>query len=203
MKKLLICLAATAAVWSAQAQSGDFTGFSAGGNLAMNAGGVASSTSDGFKNDIGSQQSIGIGAFANYGLSLGRGSVLALGLDYSLSDVKVQEFQDGTNNQTLKIQNIWSLSIAPGMMISDKTLAYFKLGFENGKTAISGSVAKESSKNINGNSWGFGMKSFFNKDTYLQIEAKQTNFGSMQFDGVASDLKFRATTGSVGVGFMF
>jgi hypothetical protein len=30
MKKLLICLAATAAVCSAQAQSGDFTGFSAG-----------------------------------------------------------------------------------------------------------------------------------------------------------------------------
>ena len=39
MKKLLICLAATAAVCSAQAQSGDFTGFSAGGNLAMNAAG--------------------------------------------------------------------------------------------------------------------------------------------------------------------
>ena len=200
MKKLLTCLAATAAVCSAQAQSGDFTGFSAGGNLAMNAGGVASSTSDGFKNDTGSQ-SIGIGAFANYGLSLGRGSVLALGLDYSLSDVKVQEFQDGTNNQTLKIQNIWSLSLAPGMMVSDKTLAYFKLGFENGKAAISGD--KELSKNINGNSWGFGMKSFFNKDTYLQIEAKQTNFGSMQFDGLATDFKFRATSGSVGVGFMF
>jgi hypothetical protein len=30
MKKLMICLAATAAVCSAQAQSGDFTGFSAG-----------------------------------------------------------------------------------------------------------------------------------------------------------------------------
>ena len=30
MKKLMICLAATAAVCSAQAQSGDLTGFSAG-----------------------------------------------------------------------------------------------------------------------------------------------------------------------------
>ena len=58
MKKLLICLAATAAVCSAQAQSGDFTGFSAGGNLAMNAGNYSQTVGTATLDGVG-QQSLG------------------------------------------------------------------------------------------------------------------------------------------------
>ena len=53
MKKLLICLAATAAVCSAQAQSGGFTGFSAGGNVAMNAGGSSITSAGGTDDGVG------------------------------------------------------------------------------------------------------------------------------------------------------
>ena len=200
MKKLMICLAATAAVCSAQAQSGDFTGFSAGGNLAMNAASYSQTVGTTTLDGIG-QQSFGLGGFAAYGLSIGSASILTLGFDYSFSDIKAGELKSATTSGSDKLQNLWSVSIAPGMMLTDKTLAYFKLGFENGK-AVSSSTT-EVSKNITGSSWGVGMKTLFNKSTYLQVEVKQVNFGAARFDGTTTDFTARGTSGSVGLGFMF
>jgi opacity protein-like surface antigen len=198
MKKLLICLAATAAVCSAQAQSsGDFTGFSAGGNLAMNAAGY-SLTSAGATNDGTGKQSLGIGGFAGYGLSIGSSTIITLGFDYSFSDLKAFEDSSGTSS---KLQNLSSLSIAPGTLLTDKTLAYFKLGFENGKLASTDSTTNTT--NIAGTSWGLGTKTMFSKNTFLQIEVKQTNFRATRYENSSLDISARSTTGSVGVGFMF
>ena len=200
MKKLLICLAATAAVCSAQAQSGDFTGFSAGGNLAMNAAGYSLTNTDGTDDGFG-KQSLGIGGFAGYGLSIGSSNIITFGFDYSFSDVKAFEDSSGTSS-TSKLQNLSSLSIAPGTLLTDKTLAYFKLGFENGKAAstIDGTT---NSTNIAGTSWGLGTKTMFSKNTFLQIEVKQTNFRATRFENSVNEFSARSTTGSVGVGFMF
>jgi len=201
MKKLLIYLAATAAVCSAQAQSsGDFTGFSAGANMAMNAANISAPINTVTFDALG-QQSIGVGGFAAYGLSIGSASVLSLGFDYSFSDIKAGEIKVANSSASLKIQNAWSFSIAPGAMLTDKTLAYFKLGFENGKAV--GSSTTEVSKNITGSSWGVGMKTLFNKNNFLQVEVKQTTFGAARFDGDIADFTARGTTGSVGLGFMF
>ena len=201
MKKLMICLAATAAVCSAQAQSsGDFTGFSAGVNMAMNAANISIPTDTVTVDGLG-QQSIGVGGFAAYGLSIGSASVLTLGFDYSFSDIKAGEIKTTTTSGSAKIQNAWSVSVAPGTMLTDKTLAYFKLGFENGKAV--GADTAEVSKNITGNSWGVGMKTLFNKNTFLQVEVKQVNFGAARFDGSTTDFTAHGTSGSVGVGFMF
>ena len=200
MKKLLICLAATAAVCSAQAQSGDFTGFSAGANMAMNSANLTTPFGTLTEATFG-QQSLGVGGFAAYGLSIGSSSVLTLGFDYSFSDIKAGELKSATTSGSAKLQNAWSVSIAPGTMLTDKTLAYFKLGFENGK-AVSATTT-ETSKNITGSSWGVGMKTLFNKNTFLQIEVKQTNFGAARLDGDSTDFTIRSTSGSVGVGFMF
>ena len=199
MKKLLICLAATAAVCSAQAQSGDFTGFSAGGNLAMNAGGASetngTSTIDGF-----GQQSLGVGGFVGYGLSMGSASIITFGFDYSFSDIKT--FENTASSISSKLQNLSSVSIAPGIMLTDKTLAYFKLGFENGKAA-STTDGTTNTTNISGTSWGLGTKTLFSKNTFLQVEIKQTNFRATRFENSITDITARGTTGSVGVGFMF
>jgi opacity protein-like surface antigen len=200
MKKLLICLAATAAVCSAQAQSGDFTGFSAGANMAMNAGSYSQAVGTATIDGLG-QQSLGVGGFAAYGLSIGSASVLTLGFDYSFSDIKAGEIKSTTSSASAKIQNLWSVSVAPGAMLTDKTLAYFKLGFENGKAV--GSSTTEVSKNVTGSSWGVGMKTLFNKNTFLQVEVKQVTFGSARFDGDTVDFTARGTSGSVGLGFMF
>ncbi len=200
MKKLLICLAATAAVCSAQAQSGDFTGFSAGANMAMNASNISLTSGATTVDGLG-QQSLGVGGFAAYGLSMGSASILTLGFDYSFSDIKAGEIKTTTTSGSAKIQNAWSVSVAPGTMLTDKTLAYFKLGFENGKAV--GADTAEVSKNITGNSWGVGMKTLFNKNTFLQVEVKQVNFGAARFDGSTTDFTARGTSGSVGLGFMF
>jgi opacity protein-like surface antigen len=198
MKKLLICLAATAAVCSAQAQSGDFTGFSAGGNLAMNAAGYSTTDTTGTNDGFG-KQSLGIGGFVGYGLSIGSSSIITLGFDYSFSDVKTFEGSSGTSS---KLQNLSSLSIAPGTLLTDKTLAYFKLGFENGKAA-STIDSTTNSTNIAGTSWGLGTKTMFSKNTFLQIEVKQTNFRATRFENSVNEFSARSTIGSVGVGFMF
>jgi opacity protein-like surface antigen len=166
--------------------------------MAMNAGNysqpIGTLTIDGL-----GQQSLGVGGFAAYGLSMGSASVLTLGFDYSFSDIKAGEIKT-TTTSAFKFQNLWSVSIAPGTMLNDKTLAYFKLGFESGKAVGS---STEVSKNITGSSWGVGMKTLFNKNTFLQVEVKQLNFGSARFDGDAVDFTARGTSGSVGVGFMF
>ena len=198
MKKLLICLAATAAVCSAQAQSGDFTGFSAGGNLAMNAAGYSTTDTTGTDDGFG-KQSLGIGGFVGYGLSIGSSSIITLGFDYSFSDVKTFEGSLGTST---KLQNLSSLSIAPGTLLTDKTLAYFKLGFENGKLASTTSSTTNTT-NIAGTSWGLGTKTMFSKNTFLQIEVKQTNFRATRFENSVNEFSARSTIGSVGVGFMF
>jgi len=198
MKKLLICLAATAAVCSAQAQSGDFTGFSAGGNLAMNAAGYSLTNTDGTDDGVG-KHSLGIGGFAGYGLSIGSSTIITFGFDYSFSDVKTFEDSSGASS---KLQNLSSLSIAPGTLLTDKTLAYFKLGFENGKAA-STIDSTTNSTNIAGTSWGLGTKTMFSKNTFLQIEVKQTNFRATRFENSVNEFSARSTTGSVGVGFMF
>ena len=168
--------------------------------MAMNAGSysqaVGTSTIDGL-----GQQSLGVGGFAAYGLPIGSASVLTLGFDYSFLDIKAGEIKTTTSSASAKIQNLWSVSVAPGTKLTDKTLAYFKLGFENGKAV--GSSTTEVSKNITGNSWGVGMKTLFNKNTFLQVEVKQVTFGSARFDGDTVDFTARGTAGSVGVGFMF
>ena len=199
MKKLLICLAATAAVCSAQAQSGDFTGFSAGGNLAMNAAGYSVTNAGGTDDGVG-KQSLGVGGFVGYGLSMGSASIITFGFDYSFSDIKT--FENTASSISSKLQNLSSVSIAPGTMLTDKTLAYFKLGFENGKAAstIDGTT---NTTNIAGTSWGLGTKTLFSKNTFLQVEIKQTNFRATRFENSITEFTARSTTGSVGVGFMF
>lgn len=198
MKKQCIGLLIVAAACAAQAQSNDFAGFSLGANLAMNAGNF--STNDGTTSVDGyGQQSVGVGGFAAYGLSLGSNSVLTLGFDYSFSDMKAGEIK--SSGSTNKLQNLWSLSIAPGTLLNDKTMAYFKLGFENGR-AVSSS-GSELTKNITGSSWGLGLKTLMDKNTYVQVEVKQANFGTARMDGTSTDFTARGTAGSVGVGFSF
>lgn len=198
MKKQCIGLLIVAAACAAQAQSKDFAGFSAGANLAMNAGSFSTNDGTSLRDGYG-QQSVGVGGFAAYGLSLGSNSLLTLGFDYAFSDVKAGEFKN--DGVTYKLQNLWSLSIAPGTLLNDKTMAYFKLGFENGR-AVSSS-GSELTKNITGSSWGLGLKTLMDKNTYVQVEVKQANFGTARMDGTSTDFTARGTAGSVGVGFMF
>jgi hypothetical protein len=168
--------------------------------MAMNAATASETVGTTTLDGIG-QHSIGVGGFAAYGLSIGSASILTLGFDYSFSDIKAGELKSATTSGSAKLQNLWSVSIAPGTMLTDKTLAYFKLGFENGK-AVSSSTT-EVSKNITGSSWGVGTKTLFNKNTFLQVEVKQVNFGAARFDGDTTDFTVRGTSGSVGLGFMF
>jgi len=198
MKKQCIGLLIVAAACAAQAQSNDFAGFSLGAKLAMNAGSLSSNDGTTSVDGYG-QQSVGAGGFAAYGLSLGSNSVLTLGFDYSFSDMKAGD--NKSNGTTNKLQNLWSLSIAPGTLLNDKTMAYFKLGFENGRAVIFN--GSELTKNITGSSWGLGLKTLMDKNTYVQVEVKQTNFGSAQIDGTSTDFTARGTAGSLGVGFSF
>ncbi|NDC62205.1 MAG: hypothetical protein EBZ60_09420 [Betaproteobacteria bacterium] len=164
--------------------------------------------------ELGTDVNIGAGTItANYdpvrdikertiiadGAKVGSNSVLTLGFDYSFSDMKAGEIK--SSGSTNKLQNLWSLSIAPGTLLNDKTMAYFKLGFENGR-AVSSS-GSELTKNITGSSWGLGLKTLMDKNTYVQVEVKQANFGTARMDGTSTDFTARGTAGSVGVGFSF
>ncbi len=141
---------------------------------------------------------------ASQGFEMSKSSVILLGLDYSLSESKSGQISSDSTI-TLKAKNLWTLSVAPGFLISDQTLAFLKVGYEGAQTVgtVTGTGATELTKNITGTSLGFGMRTMVNKTTYLQAEAKQVTYGSAKFETGTTDFTSRATVASIGLGLKF
>ncbi len=201
MKKILLGMLAISACFASYAQTTNFTGTNLGANFAFQASSVTVPLGTSSIDGIG-QQNMGMTISASQGLEMSKTSVLLFGFDYSLSEAKVGEIRS-TGTATLKAKNIWTLSVAPGFLLSDETLAYLKVGYEGAQTVASSTGSTELTKNITGTSLGFGIRTMINKTSYLQFEAKQTSYGAARFDGDTSDFTARATSASIGVGFKF
>ena len=203
MKKTLLGLVAITASFASFAQTSNFTGTNLGANVSF-AAASTSLTLDTTKIDGLGQQNMGLILSASQGFEMSKSSVILLGLDYSLSESKSGQISfDSTI--TLKAKNLWTLSVAPGFLISDQTLAFLKVGYEGAQTVgtVTGTGATELTKNITGTSLGFGMRTMVNKTTYLQAEAKQVTYGSAKFETGTTDFTSRATVASIGLGLKF
>ena len=186
------------ALVSTASMAGNFAGPEAGASVTMNGGSTLADlkNSNDYDGNYG-QQSIGVKLQGGYGFDLGNDTVVLVGLDYNPTDIKA-----GTNDgDSFVIKNSWSLSVAPGMMLNDKSLAYVKLSYEAGKfsTKSSGTSIDES---ISGVGYGVGFRTEINKTTFLQTEIKQVNYKKFTYKN-ALDLTNAATVGSVGLVFKF
>jgi opacity protein-like surface antigen len=202
-KKTLLGLVAITASFASFAQTSNFTGTNLGANVSF-AAASTSLTLDTTKIDGLGQQNMGLILSASQGFEMSKSSVILLGLDYSLSESKSGQISSDSTI-TLKAKNLWTLSVAPGFLISDQTLAFLKVGYEGAQTVgtVTGTGATELTKNITGTSLGFGMRTMVNKTTYLQAEAKQVTYGSAKFETGTTDFTSRATVASIGLGLKF
>jgi opacity protein-like surface antigen len=186
------------ALVSTASMAGNFAGPEAGASVTMN--GASTLIDSKLDNDYDAnrgQQSIGVKLQAGYGFDMGNDTVVLVGVGYNPTDIKA-----GTANKvSLKIQNSWSLSVAPGLKLNDSSLAYVKLSYEAGKFKSNGD-STNINQSIKGFGYGIGLRTEINKTTFLETEIKQVNYNKFSYEKSA-DLTNSSTTGSVGVVFKF
>ena len=189
------------ALVSTASMATNFAGPEAGASVTMNSGSalIDSKVDDDYDGNSG-QQSIGIKLHAGYGFEMGNDTVVLVGFNYNPTEIKA-----GTvNTANLKIQNSWSLFLAPGMMLNDKSLAYVKLAYESGNLKYSDS-GENIEQSLTGLGYGIGLRTEINKSTFLETEIKQVSYSKFNYKkgSVNVDLTPSATVGSVGVVFKF
>ena len=202
MKKIISMAVVMTACLTANAQVSNFTGTNLGANLAMAAAGftqtVGTLTADG----VG-QQNMGLTLSASHGIGMSNSAVLLFGFDYALTEIKAGSASIGAVTSSAVAKNAWTLSAAPGFLLSDSTLAYLKVGYEGAQAVNTTTGTSDSTKNITGTSLGFGIRTMVNKTSYLQVEGKQMNYGAARYDGSTADFTARGTVASIGFGVKF
>ncbi|RFO94807.1 hypothetical protein DIC66_21585 [Rhodoferax lacus] len=176
-----------------------------GGSVALNLGLQSNST----EISSGSDRISGIGwdsQGANlqgaWGWSLSPSFIVSVGASYNLTDVSAGDAGTSTGGFSLKRKNAYSVYLEPGFKVSDKTLAYGKVGYENAN--MQGEVAGRSGdKSIDGIGYGLGLRTMLDNNLYLQAEVKQIYYSSATFPGQSTDFKVHATEGLFGVGYQF
>jgi len=203
MKKLIIAaaIATSFAAPQAFAQAKNFEGFSVGGNL-----NVISTTTEipvGVYrvNGIG-QQATNASLQAAYSFAASDVFLLSVGGAYNLGDVDAGAVTTNGSTVTLLLQNGMSLYVEPGFMLNDKNLGYAKVSY-NRASAKGQTGATSITQDITGNGFGFGIRTLFSKNLFLQVEVDRIQFGSARLAGEKEDFKSSATMGSLGIGYKF
>ena len=108
----------------------------------------------------------------------------------------------------------YSLFLAPGLALSDKTLGFAKLSYENAKYDVTGSVATGSvatgsaagsvasnAQSVSGTGYGLGVRTHLGGNTNLDVEVGRIvyqNNGGNNFT-----VSSASTFGRVGISFRF
>ncbi len=199
MKKNVTVIAFVAAASGAFAQTSNFEGFSGALNL-NSASTNIKLASDGDTFDGVGQQSWNGSVRAAYGFALSPTTVVSIGATYGLGKLKAGSINFGDDGLNLKIKNHLSLYVEPGLLVSDKTLAYGKLSYDSAKAVVTGE--DEESKSIKGPGFGFGIRTMIDKTSFVQVEVKQIGFRSVDLqDGTSA--KAKASIGTIGFGMKF
>ena len=182
---------------SGAAMAANFSGPEAGASVTMNGASFLFDNKDtnNYDGNYG-QQSMGIKLHGGYGFDMGNDTVVMVGLGYNPTEIK----SGSVVTSTAKIKNSWSLSVAPGMMLNDKSLAYVKLSYEAGKLNFNYPKSSDS-YSISGFGYGVGLRTEINKTTFLETEIKQINY--KKFTDARDEYTPSATVGSVGLVFKF
>jgi len=186
------------ALVSTASMAGNFSGPEAGASVTMNGGATTFTAAN--KDTTFGGSSLGFRLHGGYGFDVSKDTVVLLGLDYNVTDLVVGNIL----GENFKTKNSWSLSVAPGMLLNDKTLAYVKLSYEAGNLSLKVPSASVD-KSISGFGYGIGLRTEINKTTFFETEIKQVNYkkSSYKFDGDTADFTPAVTVGSVGVVFKF
>ena len=208
IKSIISVLAFTFFCSFANAQTSNFTEFSFGGNIELKAPTLMLAASGFELSGLGSQN-IFASVSADYGIKVSESLVLLVGGKYDLQNTSVVKITGEGLAVAIEEKGHYSLFLAPGLALSDKTLGFAKLSYENAKYDVTGSVATGSAagsvasnaQSVSGTGYGLGVRTHLGGNTNLDVEVGRIVY---QNNGGNNFTVSSATTyGRVGISFRF
>ena len=208
IKSIISVLAFTFFCSFANAQTSNFTEFSFGGNIEFKAPTLMLAASGFELSGLGSQN-IFASVSADYGIKVSESLVLLVGGKYDLQNTSVVKITGEGLAVAIEEKGHYSLFLAPGLALSDKTLGFAKLSYENAKYDVTGSVATGSAagsvasnaQSVSGTGYGLGVRTHLGGNTNLDVEVGRIvyqNNGGNNFT-----VSSASTFGRVGISFRF
>ena len=215
MKKILLVAALSVATSTAFAQAKNFEGPSAA--LAFGATGInsnISSTDNAGSSSIDSGKTNLIsGLDFSYAKAVDANWLLGFGVTYDLSKSKSGTFayDDGPTDVgsiSLSGKNHYSVYFQPTYALNNTTALFAKVGYHSIKgtiTAVGDEGNYSAGRTFTGVGYGVGVKTFLNKNIYVQAEAQLVDFGKKsETDGDDTQtVKIKSTAGILSIGYKF
>ncbi len=217
MKKLLLVAALSVATTSVFAQAKNFEGPSAAltvSTVGANTNYKSSDADGSFGFDAGKTTLVS-GVDFSYATAIDSNWLIGVGITYDLNKTKSGTFTfDDTpsggdsGSLSLTTKNHYSLYVQPTYAVNNSTALFAKLGYHKLKGVIDGvsnGDAASVSSNFNGIGYGVGVKTFINKNLFVQAEAQLVDYKKKSFteDGMTESYKIKSTAGIVSVGYKF
>ena len=194
---IISCAAAT----NVLAQAKNFAGPSLaingsynGGNLKMSEGGDSAS--------FGEESSV-LGIDAAYTFPIDNNFFIALGATYDLGKTKAGGLS-GSVSAKAELDEHKSIYLQPGYTFNNSTAIFGKIGYHEADGTLSVTVGNASGSiagTFNGWSYGLGLKSFFNNNTFVQVEGNVTEYDSKT--GLGVNFEPTVVSATISVGYKF
>ncbi len=212
MKKTAIALAMMATATLVQAQSKEFEGFSAGLGISAVGANTKITGDSGSTIDLGKTTIVPVLDFS-YSYALDNKWLLGVGVSYDLGKTKSGDarFVDGSDVETInfKGKDHYSVYLQPTYALTNTTAVFAKLGYHSIKgtetytSTVDGDYS--ASSRYKGMGYGVGVKTFIDKNLYIQAEAQIVDFKSKTFtdDAGSVSYKVKSNAGIVSIGYKF
>lgn len=221
MKKLLLVAALSVATTSVFAQAKNFEGPSA----ALTIGAVGADTQYN-ENDIADDSttklnsgktSLVSGLDLSYAKAVDANWLIGFGITYDFTKTKSGEFSstNGAESGSLSIsgKNHYSIYVQPTYALNNSTAIFAKLGYHSLKGVVEGSYddglnpveSGSVSAKFKGIGYGVGVKTYINKNLYIQAEAQIVDYKKKTFTEVdySESYKIKSNAGIISVGYKF
>jgi opacity protein-like surface antigen len=119
---------------------------------------------------------------------------------------KNDEGTSSTNTGKAEIKDYYTLYIQPGYAINNTAAIYAKALYASAKLDVSG--ATSTSKTLEGWGGGIGLKTFLDKNLFIQTELNYTEFDSVKVTGTGNlagtvTAKPKIAGGTINIGYQF
>jgi opacity protein-like surface antigen len=133
---------------------------------------------------------------------------LAVGVEYvpGSVDIATGKSTDVDQSATFKIENYYTIYAQPEYNLNADTAIFAKVGYTSADVKVSSNTTLTNKPgSIDGWRYGVGLKSFFNKNAFVQVEASMTDFDAVR--AASSSNSWTAdpslVQGTVSVGYKF
>ena len=149
---------------------------------------------------LGKQNMIG-SLSGDYGFDWDNDKVVLVGGKYDLGNTTIAEISGSGGSVKLSEKRHYSVFVAPGVVLSNKTLAYAKLSYNSAKGYIESSDGSEVSDSIKGIGYGVGIRTHLSGNLYLNVEAGKIGYSDKDLGGASASTG--TTYGLIGLSYKY